>query len=106
MSTMAPVMCTGMIALVRGVMAASTQRDIHAEIVLAIDELRDCARIGDRSDRRNERIGGGDDLVARSDADGLQREAKRIGSRIDAECVATPMTWQSAPRTRRPACRA
>src|SRR5262249_40695059 len=62
------------------------ERDIHAEIVLAIDELRYRPGIGNRADRRNERIGRGDDLVTGSDAERLQRQAKALGPRAHPEC--------------------
>ena len=61
------------------------ERDIHAEIVLAIDELRYRPGIGNRADRRNERVGRGDDLVTWSDAESLQREAEALGSRTHPE---------------------
>ena len=47
------------------------ERDIHAKIVLAIDKFRHRAGIGNRTDRGNERIGGGDDLVAWSNTECL-----------------------------------
>src|SRR5262249_11242986 len=56
------------------------------EIVLAIDELRCRPGIGNRADRRDERVGRGDDLVTWSDAEGLQRQAEALGPRTHPEC--------------------
>jgi hypothetical protein len=62
-------------------------RDIHTEIVLAIDELCHRTGIGNRSDRRNEGVGRGDDLVAWSNTECLQPKAERIRPGIHAERV-------------------
>src|SRR5262249_45916579 len=51
-----------------------------------VDELRHRAGIGNRADRRNERVGRGDDLVAWPNAESLQRQAEPLGPRTHSEC--------------------
>ena len=85
MSTIAPVKCTGMIALVRGVIASASCETSMQKSSVQSTNIGPCANVGDRPDRGNERVGGGDDFVAGPNADRLQAEAQRIRSRVDAE---------------------
>jgi len=63
------------------------------------------AGIGNRADRRNEGVGGGDDLVAWSDAESLQRQAEALGPRTTPNANRAPTTFaKSRFRTRRPPC--
>jgi hypothetical protein len=64
-------------------------RYVHAEVVGAIDEHGPGANVGDGPDGGNERVRGGDDLVAGLDACRLQAEAQRVRSRVDAYGMAT-----------------
>ena len=78
MSAGRPWMCTGMMALVRVVMAASILRAIHAVGArVNVDEHRDGVLVQGARRGGQEREGGGDDLIARADAAGRQRHVQR-----------------------------
>src|SRR3546814_17013116 len=61
---------------------------IHAEAVVAVDEDRPCADLGNGADRRQAGIRRGDDLVAGPDPQRLQRYLQGIGAGADADGVA------------------
>src|SRR3546814_2586978 len=66
----------------------SSDLHIHAEAVVAVDEDRPCADLGNGADRRPEGIRRGDDLVAGPDPQRLQRYLQGIGAGADADGVA------------------
>ena len=73
-------------ALVRGVIAASTQRGIHREGArVDVHEHGRGARVVDRRDRRDERERHRDHLVARADVGREQRQVQRAGAGVDAD---------------------
>ena len=91
MSAHRPYRWTGMIARVRGVMAARRRPMIHRERVrLDVDEDRPGSDAGDRAGRREERERRGDHFVARTDAERHQRDEQRIGPRGDRRRRARP----------------
>ena len=61
--------------------------DVHAERVVAVDEDGTRAHLGDRADCGVEGIGGGDDLVAGTDAERAQRNFESICAGADADGV-------------------
>ncbi len=75
-----------MIALVRGVMAASICGWIHREgDGIDVDEHRLGAGVVDRRSRGDEGEWHGDDFVACADACGEQRQIKRVGAVVHAD---------------------
>ena len=77
-----------MIALVRGVIAASSSRRVHREGAgIDVDEHRRRAGVADRRHGRDEGERHGDHLVARADAGGEQRQVQRAGAGVDADAV-------------------
>ena len=69
-----------------GVIAASMCAAVDEErVVVDVDEHRRRADVDDRLDRRDERVGGHDDLVARTDAEPAQDQLDRVGAVGDAD---------------------
>ena len=91
MSASWPYRCTGRIALVRGVIAASScAGSIVNEQRIDVDEHRRRAGVADRRDGGDEGERDGDDFVARADAGRQQRQVQRAGAGVDARspCLA------------------
>src|ERR1017187_7479593 len=61
---------------------------IHAEGVIAIDEDRPCADLANGSDRGDERVRGGNDIIACPDAERLERQFDGVSTGVDADGVA------------------
>ena len=87
-----PYRCTGMMALVRGVIAASSCAGSIVKVArVDVDEHRRGAGVVDGRHGGDEGEGHGDDLVARADAGGQQRQVQALVP------VFTPMpclAWQ------------
>src|ERR1051326_80817 len=91
-SAIAPMVAMNVFAAVLDRLGARRDRrrelaHVHAEIVGAVDEYRPGEILRDRADGRDERIRRRDDLVARSDAERLERELESIGARVHADGV-------------------
>src|SRR6516162_3231337 len=56
----------------------------------AVDQDRRCPHIGDRLDRRDERVGYGDDLVTRADPQGAKDELQCVRPRTDPHAMLRP----------------
>ena len=89
MSAGCPAKCTGMIARVRGVIAASTACGSMLKVAeIDVDEHRHAVGLDDRGGRREERVRGNDDLVFGLQARGHERDAQRDGAVDDGDAVA------------------
>ena len=78
-----------MTALVRRRDRIGELRDVHAEVVGAVDEHGPRAHVCDGADGGDERVRGGDELVVGPDPDRLQAKPQRVRSRVDAYGMAT-----------------
>jgi hypothetical protein len=77
-----------MMALVRGVMAASTAAGSMFSVAGSMStSLHVGAQVAHHLGGGGEGVGGGDDLVARADADGFQRQVQAGGGRVDGDAV-------------------
>ena len=93
-----PYRCTGMIALVRGVIAASIcAGSIVNDAGSMSTNTGRRAGVADRRDGRDERERHGDHFVARADAGGEQRQVQRAGAGVDGDRRGRPC---SSARTR------
>jgi hypothetical protein len=70
---------------------------VHAERIVAIDEHRPRADFVDGSHGSNERIGGGDHLIAVADVERPERQLERIGSRAATDRVSRADDIGKAP---------
>src|SRR5206468_2499230 len=58
---------------------------VQVVVVADVGQDRGSAEHRGAAGARDERVGGRDDLVARSDADRTQRQHQRVGTRVDAD---------------------
>ena len=89
MSAGCPAKCTGMIARVRGVIAALDGVRIHVERrEVDVDEHRHAVGLDDRGGRREKRVRGNDDLVFGLQARGHEGDAQRHRAVDNGDAVA------------------
>ena len=88
MSTGRPAKCTGMMARVRGVIAASTAVQIEVDAVrLNVHDHGGRPRVNDHVDSGAERHGRCDDLVARPDPRRYQAEVEGRRAGVDRDAI-------------------
>ena len=98
MSAGCPAKCTGMIARVRGVIAASTAARIEVERVeVDVGEHRNRVRFHDRGGGGEERVRRHDDLVFGLDARREQRDSQRDRAVDDRDAVPAAVHRREAP---------